>query len=101
MIDAIIDQNSALEVRTAIESLAAHFGRLDAPPASTISGRCAEPMGARGRELYAPRSRGRSGVVFYDAEKPHLGYRRPADGGPSKPSCRWSAKKAAMICFEP
>ena len=37
MIDAIIDQNPALEVRTAIESLAAHFGRLDAPPASTIT----------------------------------------------------------------
>ncbi|WP_105386476.1 LacI family DNA-binding transcriptional regulator [Neorhizobium alkalisoli] len=29
MIDAIIDQNPALEVRTAVEALAAHFGRKD------------------------------------------------------------------------
>lgn len=37
LIDAIIDQNPELEVRTVIEILAAHFGRLDSPPASTIT----------------------------------------------------------------
>jgi LacI family transcriptional regulator len=34
MIDAIIDQNPEFEVRTAVEVIAAHFGRLDAPPAT-------------------------------------------------------------------
>lgn len=37
MIDAIIDQNPELEVRTAIEILAGQFGRLDAPPRSTVT----------------------------------------------------------------
>ncbi|TCU29451.1 hypothetical protein EV130_102634 [Rhizobium azibense] len=32
-IDAIIDQDPALEVRAAVEALAAHFGRNDDPPA--------------------------------------------------------------------
>ncbi|MBB4273453.1 LacI family DNA-binding transcriptional regulator [Rhizobium mongolense] len=33
LIDAIIDQDPALEVRAAVEALAAHFGRKDDPPA--------------------------------------------------------------------
>ncbi|MHC2302053.1 LacI family DNA-binding transcriptional regulator [Rhizobium mongolense] len=33
LIDAIIDQDPALEVRAAVEALAAHFGRNDDPPA--------------------------------------------------------------------
>lgn len=37
MIDAIIDQNPELEVRTAVEVIAAHFGRLDTPPPSTVT----------------------------------------------------------------
>jgi LacI family transcriptional regulator len=37
LIDAIIDQNPELEVRTAVDCLAAHFGRLEAAPASTIT----------------------------------------------------------------
>ena len=37
LIDAIIDQNPELEVRTAVETLAAQFGRLEAAPASTIT----------------------------------------------------------------
>ncbi len=37
MIDAIIDQDPALEVRTAVEAIAAHFGRRDRPPASLIT----------------------------------------------------------------
>jgi LacI family transcriptional regulator len=37
MIDAIIDQDPALEVRTAVEALAAYFGRRDEPPASLIT----------------------------------------------------------------
>jgi LacI family transcriptional regulator len=36
-IDAIIDQNPELEALTAIEALAHHFGRLDAPPARLIT----------------------------------------------------------------
>lgn len=36
-IDAIIDQNPDLEVRTALEWLAGHFGRLEIPPRSTIT----------------------------------------------------------------
>ncbi|MBP7002704.1 LacI family DNA-binding transcriptional regulator [Amaricoccus sp.] len=36
-IDAIIDQNPELEVRTAVEVIAAHFGRLDAPPPATVT----------------------------------------------------------------
>jgi hypothetical protein len=43
-------------------------------------GRCAPPMGARDREPYTPRSRGRSGAVFYNRSRPHsaLGYITPA-----------------------
>ena len=37
MIDAIIDQNPDLEVRTTVEWLAGHFGRLETPPRSTIT----------------------------------------------------------------
>ena len=37
MIDAIIDQDPALEVRTAVEAIAAHFGRSDRAPASLIT----------------------------------------------------------------
>lgn len=37
MIDAIIDQDPALEVRTAVEALAARFGRRDGPPASLVT----------------------------------------------------------------
>ena len=37
MIDAIIDQNPDFEVRTAVEVIAAHFGRLDAPPPATVT----------------------------------------------------------------
>lgn len=37
MIDAIIDQNPATEVRTAVEALAAYFRRKDEPPASLIT----------------------------------------------------------------
>ena len=37
MIDAIIDQNPELEVRTAIEALAAHFGRIVAAPRTTVT----------------------------------------------------------------
>lgn len=37
MIDAIIDQDPALEVRTAVEALAARFGRRDAPPTPLIT----------------------------------------------------------------
>jgi LacI family transcriptional regulator len=37
LIDAIIDQNPELEVRTAVEVIAAHFGRLDAPPGSAVT----------------------------------------------------------------
>ena len=36
-IDAIIDQNPEFEVRTAVEVIAAHFGRLDAPPPVTVT----------------------------------------------------------------
>tara|TARA_R100000935_G_scaffold58090_3_gene93854 strand:- start:3132 stop:4148 length:1017 start_codon:yes stop_codon:yes gene_type:complete len=36
-IDAIIDQNPALEIRTAIAVLAAKFGRLDQEPATTVT----------------------------------------------------------------
>ena len=32
VIDAIIDQNPELEAFTVVETLAHHFGRLDAPP---------------------------------------------------------------------
>ncbi|QXZ80510.1 LacI family DNA-binding transcriptional regulator [Rhizobium sp. L51/94] len=37
LIDVILDQNPALEVSTAIEVLAAHFGRREAPPASILT----------------------------------------------------------------
>lgn len=37
MIDAIIDQDPALEVRTTVEALAARFGRRDGPPASLVT----------------------------------------------------------------
>lgn len=37
LIDAILDQNPVLEVRVAVEALAAHFGRLEKPPATTIT----------------------------------------------------------------
>jgi LacI family transcriptional regulator len=37
MIDAIIDQDPALEVRIAVEAIAAHFGRSDGAPASLIT----------------------------------------------------------------
>ncbi|MUZ75412.1 substrate-binding domain-containing protein [Agrobacterium vitis] len=37
LIDAILDQNPALEVRTAIEVLAAHFGRREEPPVSLMT----------------------------------------------------------------
>jgi LacI family transcriptional regulator, galactose operon repressor len=37
LIDAIIDQNPELEVRTAVEVIAAHFGRLDALPGSAVT----------------------------------------------------------------
>lgn len=37
LIDAIIDQNPVLEVRTAVEALAAHFGRLEEGPATTVT----------------------------------------------------------------
>lgn len=37
MIDAIIDQNPEFEVRTAVEVIAAHFGRLEAPPPATVT----------------------------------------------------------------
>lgn len=37
LIDAVIDQNPELEVRTAVEVIAAHFGRLEAPPRSTLT----------------------------------------------------------------
>ncbi len=37
MIDAIIDQNPAIEVRTAVEALAAYFRRKDEQPASLIT----------------------------------------------------------------
>jgi len=37
MIDAIIDQGPALEVRTAVEAIAARFGRADRAPASLIT----------------------------------------------------------------
>lgn len=37
LIDAIIDQNPEVEVRTAVEVIAAHFGRLDAPPRATVT----------------------------------------------------------------
>ena len=37
MIDAIIDQDPALEVRIAVEAIAAHFGRSDRAPASLIT----------------------------------------------------------------
>lgn len=37
MIDAIIDQDPALEVRTAVEAIAAHFRRSDRAPASLIT----------------------------------------------------------------
>ena len=36
-IDAIIDQDPELEVRTAVEVLAEHFGRLETPPGSTVT----------------------------------------------------------------
>ncbi|WP_138471751.1 LacI family DNA-binding transcriptional regulator [Poseidonocella sp. HB161398] len=37
LIDAVIDQNPALEVRMAVEVLAARFGRLDKGPATTLT----------------------------------------------------------------
>ncbi|MGG7518105.1 LacI family DNA-binding transcriptional regulator [Allorhizobium undicola] len=37
LIDAIIDQDPAQEVRTAVETLGAHFGRAEQPPASLIT----------------------------------------------------------------
>jgi LacI family transcriptional regulator len=37
LIDAVIDQNPELEVCTAVELIAAHFGRLEAPPRSTVT----------------------------------------------------------------
>lgn len=37
MIDAIIDQDPVLEVRTAVEALAAYFGRRDDPPTSLVT----------------------------------------------------------------
>lgn len=37
LIDAILDQNPVLEVRVAVEALAAHFGRLEKAPATTIT----------------------------------------------------------------
>ena len=37
LIDAIIDQNPEFEVRTAVETMARHFGRLDAAPVSTVT----------------------------------------------------------------
>ena len=37
LIDAIIDQNPEVEVRTAIEAMAQHFGRVEAATMSTIT----------------------------------------------------------------
>lgn len=37
LIDAVIDQNPEVEVRTAVEVLAAYFGRIEAPPRTTIT----------------------------------------------------------------
>jgi hypothetical protein len=52
LIDAVMDQNPELEVRTAVGVIAAHFGRLEAPPRSTVT-----PPDPHDRELLTPASR--------------------------------------------
>jgi LacI family transcriptional regulator len=37
IIDAVIDQNPELEVLTALEVLAHHFGRLEKPPSRLVT----------------------------------------------------------------